>query len=503
MMIRRTNATISTLILMAVSFAFMWANGCGSGKAPDPLPESDATPGEQNLGERIFVDTRFAEYFEQNMAGVNDPLAVGDPVVAQVSTPAGILPGPFAGHSINCRSCHFVTEFTNVTNVRNRSYADFVDHSPIPRNINGILSTPRNAMQMVGSLQPHSGPIFLHFDGEFTTPEDLVESTITGRNFGWSPDQHALAVAHIARVIREDNGMNTPAATYGCGLTYAKIFLGTDPSIPADCRIAAQYKIDVTTASDEAIVEKLAGVVAAYAEGLLFKQDELGRIIASPYDVFLRANHLPTAPRAGETEAQYAQRLLGLVENLTSPVFIDASYGSFQYHPQPFVFGPTELQGLEIFLRAAPGAPDDSQHAGNCAACHRPPNFTDFSFRNTGVAQEEYDLANGTGAFAGLQIPTQAVRFTKRGLVHACFGKSSECVREVSPSGCRWESTIRGSGIVECISQSGHSEPAGKSKSNSVRDLGKLRGGSGISDDDRAIQDPDTAGFGGFSAVFS
>jgi cytochrome c peroxidase len=166
----------------------------------------------------------------------------------------------------------------------------------------------------------------------------------------------------------------------------------------------------VSTASDEAIVEMVAGVVAAYTGGLLFKQDELGNFIASPYDVFLRANHLPTQPRAGETDQQYAQRLLGVVENLSSPVFIDGSYGSFQYHPQPFVFGATELQGLEIFLRAAQGAADGSQHAGNCAACHVPPNFTDFRFHNTGVAQEEYDAANGTGAFAGLQVPTQAVR---------------------------------------------------------------------------------------------
>ena len=344
------------------------------------------------------------------MTGINDPLAAGDPVVAQVTTPPGVLPGPFAGQSMNCRSCHFVTEFIAVPQVRNRTYADFVDHSPIPRTMNGFISTPRNAMQMVGSLQPHDGPTFLHFDGEFTTPEDLVQATLTGRNFGWAPDQKAQAIAHIARVIREDNGQNSAAATFGCRLTYAKIFLGTDTSIPSDCKIAPQFRIDVTTASDQAIVDKVTMVVAAYAEGLLFKQDELGRYIASPYDVFLRANHLPAAPLAGETEAQYAQRLLGLVENLGSPVFVDGSSGSFQYHPQPFVFGALELQGLKIFLRAAQGAVDGSQHAGNCASCHLPPNFTDFRFHNNGSSQEEYDAANGAGAFMGLQIPTQAER---------------------------------------------------------------------------------------------
>ncbi|HEY2121417.1 MAG TPA: hypothetical protein VGH37_19680, partial [Candidatus Acidoferrum sp.] len=207
-----------------------------------------------------------------------------------------------------------------------------------------------------------------------------------------------------------DNAQNSPAATFGCGLTYAKIFLGTDPSIPSDCKIAPQFRIDVATASDQAIVDKVAMVVAAYAEGLLFKQDELGRYIASPYDVFLRANHLPAAPLAGETEAQHAQRLLGLLENLGSPVFIDGSSASFKYHPQPFVFGALELQGLKIFLRAAQGAVDGSQHSGNCASCHLPPNFTDFRFHNNGSTQEEYDAANGAGTFMGLQIPTQAER---------------------------------------------------------------------------------------------
>jgi cytochrome c peroxidase len=388
----------------------LWAGGCGSGKAPDPPVEAEGAPADQNVGERIFIDTRFAEYFAQNMTGVNDPLAAGDPVVATVSTPAGVLPGPFAGQSINCRSCHFVTEFIDVQGVRNRTYADFVDHSPMPRMLGPFNHTPRNAMQMVGSMQPHAGPQFLHFDGEFNSPEDLVKTTITGRNFGWAPDQYAQAVAHIARVIREDNGNNFPSNTYTHGFTYAQIFLGTDPTIPADSRLAAEFRMDVTTASDEAIVNNVAKLVANYARGLLFKQDEQGRFIASPYDVFLRINHLPTQPRAGETIPQYGQRLLGLLNGMSSPIYVDASYGSFQYHPQSFVFGPTELAGLKIFLTAAPGATDGSQHAGNCAACHMPPTFTDFVFHNNGSAQEEYDAANGSGSFANLVIPGLADR---------------------------------------------------------------------------------------------
>lgn len=385
-------------------------SGCSSGQAPQFETDEDVTPAEQNIGERIFVDTRFAEYFAENMTNVNAPLAVGDPVVATVQTPNGPLPGPFAGQSINCRSCHFVVEFQGVPGTGNRTYADFTDHSPIPRVLNGFSTTPRNSIHMVGSIQPHAGPTFLHYDGEFTDAADLAKSTLTGRNFGWAPGQYQQAIAHIGNVIRNDNGNNVPAVTFGCGFSYAKILLGTDPTIPRDCKLPAQYRLDVTSASDEQIVEDMAQMLEQYLDGLQFQQDENGRYIGSPYDVFLRINHLPLQPIAGETLPQYNQRLLGLLQNQNNPIFVDGTYGSFKYHAQPFAFGATELAGLKIFLKVAVNATDGSQHAGNCAACHLPPDFTDFQFHNTGVSQEEYDAANGAGAFAALVVPTLAQR---------------------------------------------------------------------------------------------
>jgi len=401
---RKSELVFGASLLWVASAVF--AAGCGSGKAPSfPVENEGGAPAEQNIGERIFVDTRFAQYFATHMTDVNAPLAVGDPVVAQTLTTSGSLPGYFAGQSINCRSCHFVVEYQGVAGAGNRTYADFIDHSPIPRAMDGFTATPRNAMQMVGSLQPHSGPTFLHFDGEFTDPADLVKTTITGRNFGWAATEYQQAVAHIADVIRQDNGNNTPATEYGCGLSYAKILKGNDPSIPADCKLPKQYLLDVTTATDEQIVNDLSQMVAQYSYGLLFKQDQFGRFYSSPYDVFLRINHLPTQPNAGESEQQYNQRLAGLVEALSNPVYVDGSYGKFKYHAQPFVFGAKELTGLKIFLRVAGGTVDGTQHAGNCAACHLAPTFTDFKFHNTGVTQEEYDAANGDGAFAQLAIP--------------------------------------------------------------------------------------------------
>ncbi len=373
--------------------------------------EAEGAPADQNIGERLFVETRFAEYFAANQTDVNAPLATGDPVVAQVQNVyTGPMPGPFAGESINCRSCHFVVEFEGVPGAGNRTYADFTTRSPLPLPMNGFTTTPRNAMQMVGSLQPRSGPAFLHFDGQFSDPADLVKETLTGRNFGWGPTQYQQAIAHIGDVIRNDNGMNTPAQEYGCNLSYAVIFLGTDPAIPPDCLLPAQYRLDVSTATDEQIVDGISQLIAQYMYGLLFKQDENGNYYASPYDVFVRINHLPTQPAAGQTPQQYAKALLQAVNALSNPIWVTGSYGAFKYHAQPFAFGATELAGLKIFLTAASGAADGSLHAGNCAACHVPPNFTDFSFHNNGAAQEEYDAANGAGAFMALSVPTQAVR---------------------------------------------------------------------------------------------
>src|SRR5271155_266786 len=140
--------------------------GCGAGKAPDFPTDVDHTPALDSIGERLFLDPRFAQYFATHMTGVNQPLAVGDPVVAQVYTENGTLPGPFAGQSMNCRSCHFVTEFEGVANAGNRTYSDFTTRSPLPVAQNGFTTTPRNAMQMVGSFRQDGGTQYLHFDGE-------------------------------------------------------------------------------------------------------------------------------------------------------------------------------------------------------------------------------------------------------------------------------------------------------------------------------------------------
>jgi cytochrome c peroxidase len=396
---------------MLLSIALvMIAIGCGSGQAPAPSKEADAVPPADPIGEALFLDTRFGEFFAANMTGVNTPLPSGDPVVSVVQTTNGALPGPFAGQAINCRSCHFVTEFEGVAGGGNRTYADFTTRSPIPRmQANGFDHTPRNAMQMVDSFAARSGPLFLHFDGEFASAEDLIVGTMTGRNFGWTPSQYNQAIAHIAQVVREDDGSSQLAAQRLDGLSYAIIFKGTDPRITSDILLPPSQRIDVSTATDMQIVNEIALCIGQYMKDLLFQRDELGNFIGSPYDNFLRVNHLPAAPLAGETKAAYNQRLAQQVFALKNPIFITPADGTYKYHTQPYQFGATELQGLKIFLTSATAGATNA-HAGNCIACHQAPDFSDFSFHNNGVSQAEYDGVHGSGAFATLVVPTNAQR---------------------------------------------------------------------------------------------
>ncbi len=400
-------ASCSALLFLAAFIA-----GCGSSSSAPSLggEATKVTPPSDPIGERLFLDTRFSEFFASHMTGVNKPLAAGDPVVATVPTLNGPLPGPFAGKAINCRSCHFVTEFQGVAGGGNRTYADFIERSSLPLEQSGFSTTPRNSMQMVGTFTPHSGPQFLHFDGEFATGEDLVVGTMTGRNFGWAPSEFDAAVAQVALVIRQDDGSDDLAQNRTDGLSYSTLFKGVDKRITSDILLPASQRIDVTTATDLQIVNEVALCIAQYFKDLKFKQDQFDRYVTSPYDLFLNANHLSMQPLSGETNLAYSQRLYKEVLALSNPVYITPADGTYAYHPFAFQFGALELQGLKIFLKSAATGAGNDQHAGNCASCHTAPDFTDFAFHNNGVSQEEYDGIHGAGAFMALSIPDLADR---------------------------------------------------------------------------------------------
>ncbi len=371
--------------------------------------QDDTDPPEQSIGERLFLETRFAQFFFTNSAGnANAPLPSGDPVMDTTVTTGQPLAGPFAGQSMNCRACHLVDERNGT--LGNRTYNDFARRSPIPAREDGRTVTPRNSPPLVNALIARSGPAFLHFDGEFTTAKELIQATLTGRNYGWLPQEQKAAVAHIARIIREDDGTGELAQEYGG--SYKMILAGTDPSIPDEFRLPRKYRVNVARANDKEILNTVATLIQVYMESLVFSQDDQGEFNGSPYDVFLQKNGLPRKPSSHESPEHYAKRLLGLIQNLQSPQFVTDADGTFTTQTQSFQFGATELQGLKIFLTPNNASPVALQSGGvgNCIACHVPPAFTDFKFHNTGATQEEYDSIHGAGAFALSQVPTLAER---------------------------------------------------------------------------------------------
>jgi hypothetical protein len=268
---------------------------------------------------------------------------------------------------------------------------------------------------MVDAMVPRDGPTFLHLDGQFATPEDLIASTFTGRNLGWLPTESAQAVAHLASIIRGDDASQFIGPDPGlAGTSYAADFLGQDFRILARLRIPAEERLDVHTASDEDVLQAVAKVVAAYMGGLRYSRDTTGAYDFAPYDVFLKLNGLPRKPNDGEAPLDYARRLRSALESLPSPKWVTPDMGRYIHHSAPFVFGPTELKGLEIFLAEplGPALPPEAGGGGvgNCLACHTPPDFTDHRFHNSGGAQLEYDDVHGQGAFLVLSVPDLAAR---------------------------------------------------------------------------------------------
>jgi hypothetical protein len=140
----------------------------------------DSDPPEVAIGERLFLETRFAQFFfSQSKGDANHTLEVGDPVVDVIETLDAPLPGPFAGQAINCRACHLVDEQGGIAEGSNRTYADFARRSPLPARDDGLTHAPRNAPPLVNAFLAKLHALLLHFDGEFATVQDLHRSAVS------------------------------------------------------------------------------------------------------------------------------------------------------------------------------------------------------------------------------------------------------------------------------------------------------------------------------------
>lgn len=135
----------------------------------------EADPAQIAIGERLFLETRFAQSYAANPDRA-------DPVTDSNRTTGGALPGPLAGGAMNCRSCHMVDEQLHTPGGVMRAYADFARRSPITARPDGETTAGRNAQTLVGASLPRPNGLLLHHDGEFASFEDLVLGTLTGRN---------------------------------------------------------------------------------------------------------------------------------------------------------------------------------------------------------------------------------------------------------------------------------------------------------------------------------
>ncbi len=317
------------------------------------------------------------------------------------------------GQTMSCRACHLGGEARGIGGLPAsgvRAFGDFAAKSPVPEREDGVRTTPRNSPSLVDALEVPPGAGVFHFDGEFATAEELVRGTFLGRNFGWLPGEEEEAKRHFVRVIREDDGTRAKsvegAGAGGAAVTlpYAMLLWGVDPAVPVAWRLPESERLDLARASDEEILDTCARLVVAYLRTLRFSRDAEGRYNGSPYDAFLALNRLPRGPSANQTPREYARRLSEAVAGLRAPRFVDEPERRLRVHDQGFRFGELELRGMRIFFRDAIGAAQTGG-AGNCAECHVPPRFTDFQFHNTGVAQEEFDAREGSGAFAKIVLP--------------------------------------------------------------------------------------------------
>lgn len=395
----------------ALALIALTAAACAEAAAVPPpptlAPSGHARSPAARIGERLFNETRFAQHFLANNKGLNAPLARGDPSLDRAEDfRRRRLTGAFKGASMSCRACHIFDEHRGSAEVK--LYDDFARASPIPRRGDELRHAPRNAPPLFNASLARPGEVLFHYDGEFESLEALVVATLSGRNYGYLADEGPKAIAHIAAVLRQDNGAGPLARAFG-GRPYRALLEGRDPKIPADQRLPAELRVpDVDAAEDRALATAAARLIAAFVAGLELSRDAEGYFDGSSYDAFLAANKLPRGPSKGEPDLDYTRRLSAAIARLKKPRWITAEGGGF---------GPLELEGLRIFLREPPlgqeqASPDELRlgHIGNCAVCHPAPSFTDFKFHNVGASQTEYDRVFGFTAFMSLPVPKLAER---------------------------------------------------------------------------------------------
>lgn len=374
-----------------------------------PAFAEDADPAEVTIGERLFSDYRFSQFFAEKSAGdANHVLEEGDPQLAflKVLEEKSNIQSPFSGQAQSCASCHMVDQANDLMIPGMRLYSDFATFSPVPLRSQEPHSTEAfRHTQLILPMTPNDEgtPEFFHWDGEFNSLVDLVRGGISGRNLGWLITEQAEAFQNAANIIRNDDGQGEIATDFG-GYTYAELFWGQDPLIPEELRLPESLRLDVANATDQEVVDHIARLMTVFMKSITLQKDDSDNFFGSPYDVFLEKNNLPKKPAPGETAFEYSQRLLQLVESKGDSLeFVTEEDGSFETHDQEFKFTGNQIVGMKLFF-TVPKAGEHRPGAA-CVQCHTPPNFTDSRFHNIGISQLQYERTHGMGTFENLFVP--------------------------------------------------------------------------------------------------
>src|SRR5262245_6640586 len=261
------------------------------------------------------------------------------------STPDGDLPA-------SCSNCHMFDQDPQGL----RAYADFLNRSWVSSR---TQDRRRLGLRNAPTIFDVAEAPRLHHDGEFGSLEELVKGTISGRSTGWLPGEESRAFEHARVVVLNDNGAE-----------------------PYRNQFKAAFNVEVEQLGRDEVVDLVARALAGFIRTLKTRKD-------SPYDKFIEANQLTSKPAPGEDGKAFARRMLAGIKSLESKGVVKLAKD----------FDATALKGLKIFF--------DSK-AGNCATCHTPPLFTDFSFHNIGVSQLDYDRVHSersAGKFAALPVP--------------------------------------------------------------------------------------------------
>lgn len=353
------------------------------------------------LGERMFNDIRFSQYFKKVSRGnvnYNFNGEDGSPELETIVIRGQEHDSPFSGQASSCASCHMVDQAFDLSPGGMRGYNDFSSRTKVPLRGDSNTHTLRNTPTLVGIGSKYAQNRFSHFDGEFHDHSQTVLGNFSGRNMGWLKKEKKVALKNIVNIIKEDNGLSELAVEFGG--SYQKIFLGVDPSIPEEFRIPQEHSLDVLSASDEQIIEKVVFYVTAYMDGIDFEKNEKGIYSGSVYDEFLRLNNIPAEPREKQSIAQYSAELIQTFIKLKTPKFVAKRY--FPNHNREIGFNQSEWDGLRTFFNIGE---NKAFARGMCVNCHMPPLFTDQQFHNIGVVQFEYDEVHTMGDFAKLKLP--------------------------------------------------------------------------------------------------